>query len=176
MSITLWQKRREVFNHHWLKNDLMMALISWSKLLEGIDEDPETEREFIEKYVRTWPTKHNEAASLIQDFAIEMSPKTLFETYPLSNCDEDTKSWLREVVHQLWLNRFSVNKLVTDANASLNAVSRAYERLVAALQSCEDLTKAREMRLFRKQFDDYRVACERLGSAIEKFPGEILVV
>ena len=38
--ITAWQKQREDFNHKWLKNDLMMALGSWPKLLDGIDEDP----------------------------------------------------------------------------------------------------------------------------------------
>ena len=50
-----WQKRREDFNHKWLKNDLMMALRAWPNLLDGIDEDPVAEKELITKYVNTWP-------------------------------------------------------------------------------------------------------------------------
>jgi len=173
--IPAWQKRREEFNHKWLKNDLMMALGSWSKLLDGIDEDPETEKEFVGKYVKTWPMKQQEAAGLIDDFEKQMSPKTMFNEYPLSNCDEDTKKWLGDLVHQLWMVRCSVVSLVENAHASLRTVFLAHERLMAALKSCKDLITAREMKPFRKEFEDFRSACEKLGATIEKFPSDVLV-
>lgn len=174
--ITSWQKRREDFNHKWLKNDLLMALRAWPNLLDGIDEDMEAEKNFVAKYVKPWPLKQQEAAALIEDFVDQMSPKTLFNEYPLANCDEDTKKWLGDLVHQLWLIRCSVMSLVADARARLKAVAVAHEYLMTALKVCKDTSKAREMKPFKKHFDDFRAACEKLGTAIEKFPSEVLVV
>lgn len=171
-----WQKRREDFNHKWLKNDLMMALRAWPNLLDGIDEDPEAEKELVTKYVNAWPTKKQEAAALIEDFVDQMSPKTLFNEYPLSNCDKDTKQWLGELIHQLWLIRCSVMSIVVDAHKCLNEVSVAHENLITALKGCKDTTKAKKMKPFKEQFEDFRSACEALGISIEKFPSEVSVV
>lgn len=171
-----WQKRRGEFNHDWLKNTYAIALGKWLNILEGRVEDPELEAAFVSAVLPTWEARYPEALRLVEDFEHEASPRVLFNVPPLRRCSEETKRWLPDLVHALWLERHRVKELREDANAAAAAAQASYARLTQALAACEDRHRGHALAQYRSLFAEFRDRCQELGEAMEQFPGRILVV
>lgn len=171
-----WQKRRSEFNHDWFKNKFIPALEKWINLLDDQIEDAAFERTFVSDVLYKWEQHKDEVLDLLNDFESEMSPKILFKEYPLSNCDEDTKHWLGDLIHNMWLVRCSVSKLVEDGLSSVNEVGNAYNGIQSSLKTCENVQHIEKLRTFRSLFETFLKSCRNLAQSIEKFPGEVIVV
>lgn len=170
-----WQKRRSEFNHDWMKNKYIQALRDWRRLLNDEQEDKELEEKFIADVLPQWESYVDEALALPRDFEIEMSPKVLFNEPPLSGCDEDTKNWLGEVIHNLWLVRYAIKQLIDDATTKAESAKLSYGRLQKALKRCPDTRSAESLRPLRSFFEEFCKCCEALAGAIEKFPSEVAI-
>jgi hypothetical protein len=176
MTLFSWQKRRSEFNHDWLKNKYIPKLGAWVNLLDERIEDKDLERSYVSSILPGWEHQQKEALALPRDFETEMSPRTLFREPPLSNCDDDTKQWLGELVHHLWLIRYSVGKLVSDALESTEKANDAYSKLKSALKGCTDTSNVEALKPFRPFFVEFLRSCRALSEAIEKFSSEVKVV
>ena len=172
---TKWQKRRGDFNHDWLKNTYIQSLRSWLNLLDDKIEDQRLEKSFVTETLPEWEAHLAEARSLSHDFIREMSPRILFNFKPLSNCDEETKSWLPDLVHQRWLVRWRVESLVAEAEQALETVQNTYEALRAKLKSIPCVTSVKLLLGLKPEFQAFYEACDALGKAIEKFPSTVKV-
>lgn len=168
-----WQKRRSAFNHDWLKNQFMPALAKFQNLLDDRIEDVAFERSFVSSVLSQWESHREEAFALPRDFEREMSPRRLFDHPPLSRCDEQTKQWLRSLVHHLWLTRYPARQWVADATACAEEADAAYNRLQEAVGGCADIQSASALRPFREQFAEFRKRCLNLGVAIGNFLSEV---
>lgn len=168
-----WQKRRSEFNHDWLKNRFMSALASWINLLDDRIEDAALEDSFVTFTLSEWEFHRQEAVALPGDFEREMSPSSLFDLQPLSQCDNNTKQWLGELAHYLWLTRNPVDEWVANATERAKDVDAVYTRLQAALKDCTDVRSAEALRPLRNRFVEFRERCQELARAIEKFPSEV---
>lgn len=175
MTFPCWQSRRSRFNHDWLKNQFLPALDNFLNILDGRVEDEETEATFIASVLPIWETHRTEAHLLPADFERCMSPRTLFERPPLSRCDEETRCWLGDLIHKLWLARYMVGDLVANASARAREVDDAYIKLQQGLEECKSKLTARELRPLRPLFGQFRQACYRLALSIERFPNKVLV-
>ncbi len=171
-----WQKRRNAFNHDWLKPKLIPALANFLNILDDNLEDVESERSFASSVLPQWESHREEAFALPRDFESEMSPQCLFDLPPLSRCDEHTKQWLRSLMHSLWLTRYPVRQWVADVVACAEEVDATYNQLQEALHECADIQSASALKPFRKQFAEFRKRCQELGEAIAKFPREVRVI
>jgi len=170
-----WQKRRSVFNHDWLKNQYMVALAKYLNLLEGKIEDRDFEGSFVQSVLPEWELHSREATALAKDFEREMSPRVMFDRYPLSLCDEHTKQWLGNLLHVLWLTRYPVRCWVADAAECAAEAEIAYSQLQESLRSCQDIRSSDALRGYRDKFIDFRARCQDLAKALEKFPSEVRV-
>lgn len=168
-----WQKRRSEFNHDWLKNKYIPKLGAWINLLDDRIEDSDLEKSYVASILPDWESHQNEALVLPEDFEAEMSPRMLFNELPLSNCNQDTKQWLGELIHHLWLMRCSVSQLVNNASESAKKTNEAYYNLLNALKNCKDIRKAEALRPFRDLFAELLRNCRSLSESIEKFPSEV---
>jgi hypothetical protein len=171
----LWQKRRSEFNHDWLKNQYMPTLATWINLLDGRIEDFEYEDTFVANALPQWELHRGEASALAEDFEQLMSPRQLFSYAPLSHCDEDTKQWLGDLTHALWLSRCPVKQLMGTTLEAIESVNEAYKQIQEALRSCPDTKSARALRVYRMQFSNLRERCQDLADAISAFPREIVI-
>ena len=171
-----WQNRRSRFNHDWLKNGYILKLSEWINLLDDKIEFPELERSFIDKVLPTWESQRDEAISLPNDFEKEMSPKIFFNESPLLNCDDETKKWLGDVIHNLWLVRYSIDELTSTVMKCAHGTDTAYQRLREALKDCKDTRNLSALRPYRAFFADLLDKCRSLAAAIEKFPSEVKAV
>lgn len=171
-----WQSRRREFNHDWLKNRFIVALNSWLRLLDGAIEDSILEKSFLSDVLPQWEVRRNEVNELIRDFEKEMSPRQLFSEPPLSRCDGQTKRWLGELIHGLWLVRVSAKELTTTAESAVAAADTAYAELSRVVRTRPKCAVLAGMKPHRHLFERFRDACQKLGAAISEFPQEVQVV
>ena len=153
----------------------MPALATWINLLDGKIEDPEYDETFVAYSLPQWEMHREEALELTKDFELLMSPRQLFNYTPLLHCDEDTKQWLGDLTHALWLMRCPVKQLVGATLSAIESVNEAYKQIQEDLRSCPNTRSSRELRVFRKLFADLRERCQYLADAISAFPREIVV-
>jgi len=171
--ISDWQKRRGEFNHDWLKNQYLIALGSWSNLLDRRIMDPALERSFVSEILPQWENARLEAESLACDFERNMSPCTLLNAPPLSRLDDVTKDWLGRIIHQLWMHRCRVNEMVSAALLEVNRADQAYARLKQALRTCSNTDSVDAMCSLRIEFSEFRSCCQGVAKALEEFPSEV---
>jgi hypothetical protein len=174
--ITSWQKRRNAFNHDWLKNQFMPALAKFINLLGDRIEDHDFEVSFITQILPSWDSNWREALLLAQDFERGMSPRQMFDYLPLARCAEENKRWLHSLAHSLWLVRYPVREWVADTTIAAEEANSAYNRLQVALKKCDNIRSAEAIRPFREQFSDFRSRCQELATALSKFPNDVKVV
>lgn len=157
-----WNAKRNNINHDWLKNKihtyLMGYIHNWGKKSAG--------SRFMSIWSQCAP-QLVEIRTLIEQFPESMSPRVLFEESPLSRCDADTKSWLGEFVHQVWMRKYAV---LTMQQEALDALDR-----VETLQN--ELAQAIELNNLKKEnLERFSEACTVLISKISAFPHEVIVL
>jgi hypothetical protein len=175
-SINPWQRRRSAFNHDWLKNQYLTALGSWLNLLDSKITDPVLEMTFVKEIFPQWESISQEALSLAYSFEQEMSPRCLFDRLPLLRCDKQTKCWLGDTMHNLWIARYKVQELVHKALLEVEKADTVYAQLQRVLQDCEDIQSVPTLRVFREQFAEFRACCQGLAKVVEGFPNGIKVI
>ena len=124
-----WQQRRSEFNHDWLKNQFLNRLNAFLERLQDAKPDADRLARFINEDLPLWEQHEPEAKWLVESVEQEMSPKQFFEHAPLNRCGEETKRWLPEVIHGMWLARYPVCKLQNQARALLAQSHDRYMKL-----------------------------------------------
>lgn len=162
-----WQIRRSAFNHDWLKNEFLNALKAFITLLDYRAPDSGEIQTFLHEALPAWPQKAAEAKWLIDSFEAEMSPKRFFDVPPLCNCDEETKSWLPEIVHDLWLARYPVGELIHTGHDALAGVSEKYQALRPDALRAEK-TPFDRLRGMKPAFLALRDACDALSVVLSQ--------
>lgn len=168
--MTMWQRRRNRLNHDWMKITFIIQLGAlWNLAAAKRATDGELV-EACQSALREWGEHRLDSRELIEAFRRDESPKALFSIPPLSNCDEETKSWLPDYIHQHWLTTHPVETWIQDA---LNAWKEADERagkLQTNLEQAE--TKADTLALL---VNDFRHSVSALSDAISRFPCRQLI-
>lgn len=171
-----WQRRRSGFNHDWLKNKFLVKLNAALNLLDDRIEDPELEKTLVEDAFAQWHKHHNEAVELAMSFELDMSPATLFDQPPLVNCDEETKQWLAQLVHELWMVREPVKEWIRQTECLSAEAEKFYQELESVLRSrCTDTRSAAALRPFYNHFREWRDSCQKLANVISQFPNSIKI-
>ncbi|HEX4961011.1 MAG TPA: hypothetical protein VF173_09250 [Thermoanaerobaculia bacterium] len=168
-----WQRRRGRLNHDWLKNQLSPVLGKWLNVISGEVEDEGFAERLRRSALAEWPEKRHEIAALLDDFLCEMSPRTLFLEPPLSGCDNETKKWLGELVHQRWVETSETQALLSEAMYCLEQADLAYGALVSEGSLATPHFEEVKLELLLTAAVRFRKACEALGRALSKFPSEV---
>jgi len=175
MMMTSWQKRRNEFNHDWLKNRYLPALAKWINILDDRVEDLEFQQEFPRSILNQWREYGPQAHLLAEMFESEMSPKMFLDKLPLSRLPSGTREWLGQTVHELWLNRYPVRQLISEAVSATDAADLGYQRLREAIDSKASST-IEELRSLRPVFATFQNLCQALARTVEALPSKVLIV
>jgi hypothetical protein len=170
MMGTSWNKRRAEFNHDWLQNFFLLRLSRFLQLIDDLTDDPELERSFVSATLPTWESERDKASITITTFEQEMTPKRLFQNEPLSRCDQQTKAWLPDLIHSLWLRRQRIRDLVEEATVRYHDADNAYTSLQKSLTECADICSARALRNHRQPFSEFWDRCNALSEALSRLP------
>jgi len=170
-----WQRRRAEFNHDWLKNRYINALMSFLARLRTEDSNnPQSLHEFLEKDFPVWQRSSVEAWWLVNQFEQEMSPTRLFDAPPLNECSEKVKEWLVPMVHCLWLQRYDVPRLVATARALIQGIDDGYESLSKSLSNGGE-GSVFKLRAMLQEWERYADLCLELSRCIGAFPRKVEV-
>jgi len=174
-SILAWEVRRSGINHDRLKNIYYRGINAFILRLESSDADEAPVRRFLESDFHTWKEYNPLITKLLMDYGREMSPRTLFDVPPLNRCDADTREWLGNLVHELWLGRYDVKNTIEKAESALEAADLCYKGLcgkLAALDS-RDISSLKGLLV---DFRDFRKGCDDLIKALSAFQRRVMVV
>lgn len=149
-----WQLLRSSLNHDWLKNEYIKnldGLIMRMQLRRSIDVELSKE---MSAYLSAWEKRHPEMENLLNTAEARLSPRSLFDKVPLVHCPPDHKSWLKPLIHGLWLVRYGVRTKVSEAHGLLSDADRSHGELkmvikeqrasasiTAALEAFTDIVK-----------------------------------
>ena len=118
--------------------------------------------------------------SLLETFETEMSPKSLFKKEPLNHCDNETRIWLGQLIHALWLARYPVKEWIHAGQNAFRNVNDQYNDIAKVMKSkklnCESENCRTALNSLIPHFLQFKKACEELSQTIGMFPHQILVV
>lgn len=174
--VPAWQKHRSAFNHDWLKNQFMPALSKFLNILDGKIEDPDFERSFITSTLTKWELHREEALFIAKGFEDGMSPKHLFNYLPLSRCSTQTRQWLGELLHALWLTRYPIKSWIAETHQAVEDTDTSYRLLMKELKGDLDSQSAQALKPYNELFIRFREQCQHLARTMEKFPREVKVM
>lgn len=170
MSDKNWHAFRGGFNHRWLANNYLNHLRYWVSEMEagGEDGDVEFGTRFVNNILKQWEHRSKEAAWIIEHAQTALSPKTLFEQFPLCRIPEDIREPVSEACHHLWLQR--TEKLRKRAFDAKEVVDRAYCDLMKCLTNCAVPLTARSASHCTPLAVAFESACKELNAAFEALP------
>lgn len=167
-----WQKRRSEFNHDWLKNRFLNRLNGFLERLQDAKPDHERLARFLSEDLQEWEQQEPEAQWLVESVEREMSPRRFFEQPPLNRCDEETKRWLPDVIHDIWLAQYPVRTLQSQARALLAQTREQYEKVQKALRDHQPADSA-GLGLLREQFAELSRVCAELHDGLSSLDREV---
>lgn len=167
-----WQERRSKFSHDWLKNGFLANLNTFLVRLERACPVQEDLDFFVREELQEWEARIGEADWLLKTVEEEMSPKRFFDVPPLANCDGETKQWLPELVHNLWLNRYPVQKLRDDGIGALGRAKAEFADLKAAIRKGGSLS-VESLRSLKTRFVALRDAASDLRDILSAFDQDV---
>lgn len=174
--MTSWQRRRTALSHDWLKNRYLPALASWGNVLDGKIQDPALEASFEAEILAQWEVRRVEALALVNDFPIEMSPRTLVEHGLALKDGLQLQPILADCIHELWMFRNHVAKRVRVATARVKAADLAYGRMRAKLKDHSSTDNLSAWQDVRSEFEAFAKHCRRLGRSLTRLQDEITLV
>jgi len=153
----------------------MPALGKCLNILDDRIEDEEFEREFVRRLLPQWESNRAEARALVTDFEEQMSPQRLVNLPPLNRLDPNTRGWIGQLVHELWLVRYPVRKWAADVLACVEGVEAQYGQIIHRIGRHDIPPLLAELRTMRGDFAEFRTRCQELGRSIGELPNEAKV-
>lgn len=166
-----WENARTEFNHDWLKNRFLLSLDGAINFIDEKAEDTFFEKIFATQILSEWEAKRENANKIILGFNQEASPKALFSRPPLSQFDKNTKKWLSNLVHNLWLTRYGVESQINSALKILDETDKSYFKLQECLNENIKSDSAKNLRRCRSELGEFRQKCQKLADVMTLFQG-----
>jgi hypothetical protein len=134
MMSTDWQRKRSDFNHGWLKNRLLVALLKFMRVASGQVEDRDAE-DALARLIAEWRGMRGTVCSLL-DFIEQRTTK------PMQPCLQDVRifgddaaEYLLEVERQTWLCRSGATHTTIKARSEVETLDRTMDALSQALSA-----------------------------------------
>lgn len=170
-----WQRECHELNHDWLKNTYIPALAKWQNILDDKVEDSYFTQTFLTYIFPSWELHRDKAFDLLANYHKSMTPKNLFSEPPLSYIDGDTKEWLGNLVHYLWLARMSVGEIIDGMSLLVKCIDQSYSEIKKALNNLYDIENIIEHKKLKQLFVEMLLQLRSLFNAFDKLRGEVKV-
>jgi len=164
-----WQIRRNKFNHDWLKNKFLNSFNEFIDQLQRSNPDTERVSEFLFEDFPAWESRRQDAQWIVESFEDGMSPRRLLSCAPLNGCDVETRAWLGDLVHGLWLSRYPVKEKAKESQEALVSVNELYEKIAYELEQSRPIKLTRLIAL-HPQFCELRETYEKLSKSLSDLP------
>lgn len=156
---------RSEFNHAWLKNRFLVALGKAQNVLVGVVED-DSIYDDIEALVVEWKERKIDAEKILRDYRNQVSPKNLFDQFPLVNLEPELREWLGTIAELRWEQTEQSHIKLTEAIKVLSAFEVSLERfsvIIPDIRSGAVLKSAAEPKLI-----ELRTSAKNLADAFSR--------
>ena len=164
-----WQILRNKFNHDWLKNKFLNSFNDFIEQLQRRDPDLVRVSEFLTEDFSAWKSRRQDAQRIVQSFEDSMSPLRFLICAPLNRCDDETREWLGNLVHELWLSRYSVKEKAKESQDALVEVNKLYEEIALELEQSSPIGLTKLISL-RPQFCELKKTYETFSKFLSNLP------
>ena len=125
--------------------------------------------EFLFEDFPAWESRRQDAQWIVESFEDGMSPRRLLSCAPLNGCDVETRAWLGDLVHELWLSRYPVKEKVKESQEALIEVNKMYEKLASQLEQSMPIGLTKLISL-HPQFCELKANYEVLSKTLSDLP------
>jgi hypothetical protein len=163
--------RRSALNHNWLQNQYLVFLLALIEYTTESFVDPGFEATAAGQ-LRAWETHQSDMLHLLNTCADELSPRLLLKNKPLAALNEYDQAWLGDVVHNCWVARTGIEKLVSRADNCLKTANAIYSKLVTILIG-NGWPAHETFALLTNELRSFHTACSDLALAISRLPSKL---
>lgn len=171
----MWQRRRSSLNHDWLRSRVALVISRALRVISGEVIAADFDLNSAGGIVGAWRERRDECVGLLEDCAREMTPAVLLNETPLDQLDGDSREWLGEVIHELWLVRYAIDDRVASALALVSAVDQTCEALRVGLLDDRMQSRVQLCDFARPLLGRLRTEVVQLSEAIEELPKDIRI-
>jgi hypothetical protein len=164
-----WSRRRQRFNHDWLKNQFLTALAHLVSIARGQVEDPAFVKHFVDRVFPQWPCRRKDVLELAASFEIQMSPRVLFCSEPLASNPGMQEQWVADLIDALWRAR-------TQPQRKLEELHDAVEGCDAAWNAFGQATSPFNGRLDVKTLKEMYIEFSDLAHVLSEFPTVVSIL
>lgn len=169
-----WCHTKINFSHDWLRNIYLRSLDSFIKQIHYVKPDIEFLKEKIKSEIPEIELKYNEATWLIENCESEMSPRQYFISGPLSKMNNDSKEWMSNLIHSMWLFRYNIHVLLERGRQLLKEILNNYQVIISKTKNIEQWRHED----FQHLYDDVvklRQNCKEFSNVLSELPDEIKI-
>lgn len=138
MTLEFWFSAKARLNHDILKNRLSLEISTATKIAEGRVVDPRFTSRFLITVETEFPRILDDIDRLLASYVQSASPQRLFEEAPLCNSDEEFKSWLSALVHELWIRNCRVAERLSNSQQVLVELQAIQRDLLLEIKKADD--------------------------------------
>lgn len=164
--------RRSALNHNWLQNQYLVFLLALIEYATESFADPDFEATAIGQ-LRAWETHQVAILHLLNACADELSPRLLLKCRPLAALSDYDQTWLGDFVHNCWMARTGIEKLIARANNCLKESNAIYNNLVTMFPLNEWQVSHETLAFLAKELRSFHTACSDLALAISHLPSKL---
>lgn len=165
----LWQPRRAVLNHDWLRNRFILGIGRVARVIEGEVIDVTLDRRRTLALLDEWPERHAECMWLCDHVEQYMGPEDLFHRPPLSGLDPASSAWLRPLSVLLWKVRWRIDRRIACVRAYAAALDSSANGTRAALEALDSDALRRDGAVLTR-VKQLRASALALSEALEHLP------
>jgi len=137
-----WEQERGELNHKWLGTNYLLQLKSFNKYIEEVKkiDSMENRKELLSIFtyiILQWQENRELILDLLKLAEIELSPVNYFNYLPLSSTSESNKVWLKSIIHNTWLSKYEVIKLVENSKKIFFDADYEYNKLINLFETID---------------------------------------
>lgn len=171
--ILAWENKRSSLHHGWMQNSYLSFLNARKGYLDGALIGNEKIREDILSQFSEWGDKKSEILGLINETVENLSPRQLLDEHPLTVIPEESKVWLKEVVHALYLERTHIEDSVVDLKKRFDDICDIHTKLMRLLKGENGALRAE---VGDAPFKRFRDMVQEFSRRISALPHEVQVI
>jgi|GEM_PF-5212008 len=167
-----WLELRSRLHHDWLQNSYITFLNARADHLEGSLRRSEKVRLDVKEQFAEWKEKEGEFRLFFQTAVDALSPAQLLDEPPLCQMTHENRTWLKELVHALFVVNSQIEKRAELLSAEMEKIS-VTQSLLMQIISMEDNLLLEQNDV---SFVSFRDSVLEFSRKISDLPHEVQVV
>lgn len=172
MNNAEWNNLRLNLNHDWLPKTYINFLTARVSYLDNHMKKRGMLRKDVFDQWQQWQMRQRDLGIFCDEAVNALSPAQFIDEYPLNGMSEDSKKWLKEVVHNIYLARTVIVERIAKLKERMLFITDMHLRLSEVLSRETEATILPKDITFQRFYEE--VLC--FSKMISDLPHEVQVL